>query len=320
MITYDIVGDVHGCADKLEGLLKQLGYRESDHAFRQSNHQAIFVGDLIDRGDKQKETLRLVRAMQEAGAAQVIMGNHEFNAISFSTPNPEIPGEFMRPHNDKNRKQHEECLAQLQMEPGLYRESIEWFRTLPLWVELGDKARVVHACWHQASIQAVADQVAPLTRMSDEFVEQANHRGTQEYEAIEILLKGPELNLKKFHQPSFEDKDGHERSHARIRWWNDKASTLDALAEIPGNATMKGGAPYPGLPDLPCSEGAEFDYRDPQLVFYGHYWRTGAPVKGTDWTTKTACVDFSAVKGGPLVAYRWEGENEIMAERFHAYP
>ena len=46
---FDIVGDVHGEADKLVGLLQQLGYRERDGAFKLSGHQAILVGDLIDR-------------------------------------------------------------------------------------------------------------------------------------------------------------------------------------------------------------------------------------------------------------------------------
>jgi hypothetical protein len=34
----------------------------------------------------------------------------------------------------------------------------------------------------------------------------------------------------------------------------------------------------------------------------------------------TACLDFSAVKGGPLVAYRWEGETEVSPHKFVKYP
>lgn len=46
-------------------------------------------------------------------------------------------------------------------------------------------------------------------------------------------------------------------------------------------------------------------------VFYGHYWRQGSPKHLHDWTDCTACVDFSAVKGGTLTAYRWSGEERI---------
>ena len=71
MIGYDIIGDVHGCVDKLEGLLKRLGYEKRDRVYLHSERQAIFVGDLIDRGDQQIETLQLVRAMIEAKSAHI---------------------------------------------------------------------------------------------------------------------------------------------------------------------------------------------------------------------------------------------------------
>jgi len=51
-------------------------------------------------------------------------------------------------------------------------------------------------------------------------------------------------------------------------------------------------------------------------VVYGHYWRTGTPEHGLDWTDTTACVDFSAVKGGNLTAYRWSGESTVRAENY----
>lgn len=88
MTAYDIIGDVHGTAVKLEGLLRTLGYTEVDGAYRLDGHQAVFVGDLIDRGDDQVRVLELVRAMVEAGTARVVMGNHEFNAIAWVTPHP----------------------------------------------------------------------------------------------------------------------------------------------------------------------------------------------------------------------------------------
>ena len=35
-----------------------------------------------------------------------------------------------------------------------------------------------------------------------------------------------------------------------------------------------------------------------------------------DFTDRTACVDFSAIKTGSLVAYRWSGESEIDEEHY----
>ena len=48
--------------------------------------QAIFVGDLIDRGPEQIESVRIAQTMVEAGSAQIVLGNHEFNAIAYATP------------------------------------------------------------------------------------------------------------------------------------------------------------------------------------------------------------------------------------------
>ena len=44
-MIYDVIGDVHGQADKLIGLLTQLGYQHDGQCFQAPpNHQAIFIG------------------------------------------------------------------------------------------------------------------------------------------------------------------------------------------------------------------------------------------------------------------------------------
>ena len=71
------------------------------------------------------------------------------------------------------------------------------------------------------------------------------------------------------------------------------------LAEVPGNSRTEDGEPYGALPDVEVDEvDRSFSYASPIPVFYGHYWRTDVPVEHEDWTPTTACVDFSAVKGG----------------------
>ena len=65
-----------------------------------------------------------------------------------------------------------------------------------------------------------------------------------------------------------------------------------------------------------CSGDRHFARMEPKSdtpVIYGHYWETGTP---TVSSPTTACVDYSAGKGGPLVAYRWSGESELADEHF----
>ena len=54
---YDLIGDIHGHADTLERLLKQLGYSRHHGVYGHSDRQAIFLGDFIDRGPQIRETL-----------------------------------------------------------------------------------------------------------------------------------------------------------------------------------------------------------------------------------------------------------------------
>ncbi|WP_234271031.1 metallophosphoesterase [Billgrantia ethanolica] len=83
---YDLIGDIHGHTDALERLLAALDYQERDGLWSHAERQVIFLGDFIDRGPKQVETVRIARAMVEAGQALAVMGNHEFNAVAWQRP------------------------------------------------------------------------------------------------------------------------------------------------------------------------------------------------------------------------------------------
>jgi Calcineurin-like phosphoesterase len=313
---YDIIGDVHGCAPALTALLDGLGYRESDStgAYGHPERQAIFVGDLVDRGDGQLRVLSIVKRMVDSGSAQIVMGNHEFNAIAYDTPNPDRSGLFLRPHSEKNNKQHQTFLDQVT---GHTRTAyLEWFKSFPLWLDLGG-LRVVHACWHEPSMQVVEEALGSNRFGSvDQFV-RATSKGDPLYDAIEVLLKGPELGLTEYGLPPYYDKDGHARHNARVAWWREDATSLRELAVMDGNFKTKGGQPYPELSDIELdTSAASFCYRGDVPVFYGHYWRRDLPVRGLDFTARTACVDFSAVAGDRLVAYRWSGEYEIREDHY----
>jgi protein phosphatase len=84
---FDIIGDIHGCFDELKDLLTRLGYcvnprGNGDGASgydvkHPEGRKVVFLGDLVDRGPKIPEVLRLVMGMIEAGTALCVPGNHD---------------------------------------------------------------------------------------------------------------------------------------------------------------------------------------------------------------------------------------------------
>jgi protein phosphatase len=76
---FDIVGDVHGCRDELDELLRRLGYaRDATGLWTHPGaRKVVFLGDLVDRGPRIADTLRTAMRMVEAGTALCVTGNHE---------------------------------------------------------------------------------------------------------------------------------------------------------------------------------------------------------------------------------------------------
>lgn len=83
---FDIIGDVHGCYDELYDLLTELGYTFDQDNFMASHpegRKAAFLGDLVDRGNKVAETLRLVMNMVKTGNALCVPGNHDVKLLRY---------------------------------------------------------------------------------------------------------------------------------------------------------------------------------------------------------------------------------------------
>ncbi len=96
---FDIIGDIHGCADELEQLLEELGYikrmkgegkgtNEEDALWyhmltyiHPAGRKAVFVGDLVDRGPRVLDTLRIVRNMVVEGSGICVPGNHDMKLL-----------------------------------------------------------------------------------------------------------------------------------------------------------------------------------------------------------------------------------------------
>jgi len=302
-MAYDIIGDIHGHSEKLINLLNKLGYRHRLGAWRHPDRSAIFVGDFIDRGPGQLDTIGIVRSMVDAGTAQAVMGNHEFNAIAWHTPHPEFETGYLRRRGTKNRNQHKAFLAEVEHDPELHKEHIDWFLTLPLWLDLPG-LRVIHACWHPGQMAAIEPVLQPGQPLNRELVVAASRRGSMEHRAVETLIKGIEIDLPPGHE--FRDKGGHRRDNVRTRWW-------DATADTYRKAAILALEQREALPDTPIPKSAMLGYDGDKPVFFGHYWWTGIP---GPLASDVACVDYSAGLGGPLVAYRWEGEAELEARGF----
>ncbi len=140
MTQYDIIGDIHGHADTLIALLKKLGYQNKGGYYQHATRTAIFLADFIDRGPQQQKVLYTVRPMIENGAALAVMANHEFNAICYAT---KLETGYVRPHNEKNTHQHQAFLDEYPFGSAAHLDAIEWFKTLPIYLDLPDLG-VVH--------------------------------------------------------------------------------------------------------------------------------------------------------------------------------
>jgi protein phosphatase len=148
---FDIIGDVHGCYDELVELLANLGY-ELSAAFpadsgttsdgkeglpqltpsssaavpesvgnpsvlrHPSGRKLIFLGDLVDRGPKVPQVLKLVMAAVASGAALCVPGNHDMKLMR-----------KLRGKNVQITHGLAESLAQLEAEPPEFQRQVADF-------------------------------------------------------------------------------------------------------------------------------------------------------------------------------------------------
>jgi hypothetical protein len=302
--AYDVIGDIHGRALELEALLNLLGYEKRNGCYRHPDRQVIFLGDFIDRGDRNREVVHIARSMVDAGQALAVMGNHEYNAICYHTRHPET-GEYLRPHSDKNMKQHGAFLQEFDGDAGGLDDVVGWFCQLPLYLDLGS-LRAIHACWHPGEL-AMVDETGCRDACLEykQFVRSAD-KGSPLYNAVETLLKGVEVDLPE--GIVFRDKDGYSRKAVRTRWWDNKGGSYRDMALAP----QKTLAVIPDV-DFPADKLVGYP-GDDSPVFFGHYWLTGRP---EPFRKNVCCVDYSVgISGGSLCCYRWNGEAVLSADKF----
>lgn len=297
MTSFDIIPDIHGQADKLVAQLHRLGWLNTEGTWRplEPDRQIIFLGDFIDRGPDNARVLHIVRNLVDSGRARAIMGNHELNAIHYHSIDPET-GKPFRAHTERNKSAHESFLTEFPIGSSGAKEAVEWFAKLPLWLDVGP-FRVIHACWSDAAVERLR-KLAPDGVLPYDALIASGRKSDPNHADIALLTKGPEVRLPE--GGTFRDGGGQIRDEVRLAWWRRNASTWrEAVVSVPDPNE---------LPDSPISEdaGALLYPEDAKPLFFGHYWMTGSIALEA---SNAICLDYSAARGGPLIAYRFSPED-----------
>jgi len=177
---------------------------------------------------------------------------------------------------------------------------------MPLFLEF-ERFRAVHACWHGPLIEQFRQQYGG-NRIDREFIYRSAIEDSFEWVLMDRLLRGTHLRL-----PNDEvmvSKDGFRRRFFRTKFWTTDPQYLIDVVFQPD--------PLPEhLARLPLNDEQRKDLihygPEEKLLFIGHYWRQGKPAPVT---SNIACIDYSAVKFGKLVAYRLDDETRILPEKF----
>jgi protein phosphatase len=138
---FDIIGDVHGCCDELEALLDKLGYRVTWAGGDVSvtppeERKVVFVGDLVDRGPRTPDVLRIVMAAVASGHGYAVQGNHD-----------EKLGRWLAGRDVKVAHGLQQSIDQLAAETEAFRAKVKAFLAdlrSHYWLD-GGKLAVAHA-------------------------------------------------------------------------------------------------------------------------------------------------------------------------------
>lgn len=284
--TYDIIGDVHGHYDKLISLLKKLGYEKHEGVWQKPKHQAVFVGDLIDKGPNAAAVLTTVKNMVDADTAMMVIGNHELNWIHDAADHTDDVLAFL----DATEKHHSrrQLTEAFKYEPERLIELFHWLRDQPIYIDQPD-LRVVHACWDENAIACLKE--ADIDRL-DRFG-LAAYRDT--YSDLHLALDRVIAGCAHQFPTSLAHNPGFRSIRFRIQWWPDNRVAINPIESdvVPVNI----GTPEP--------DGAP--------VFFGHYAMTGEP---DTLGANLVSVDYSAAYGGSLVAYRHTAGQPLDREHF----
>lgn len=307
MSGYDLIGDIHGCGNTLIRLLEQMGYSKRNGVYRHPTRKAVFVGDIIDRGPNIRLACHVVRDMVEAGSADIVMGNHEYNILTYLARSPAgFNRPYLRAHTKRNNFIVEQTLAQFANYESEFQSFLDWFLTIPLFLDY-EHFRVVHACWDQAMIDEYVRRYG-CNKINKEMLAESVNPQSFLYQFLDRMLRGTSLKLPD--ERSIVSKDGMVRQFFRTKFWQHNPKNYHDVVFQPDP-----------LPDdiehalLSPEEKQQLLFYGPneKPLFIGHYWMQGIPAP---IAPNIVCLDYSAVKYGRLVAYRLDQEKLPQAKKF----
>ena len=254
------IGDVQGCYDELKQLLDKI-------SFNSDRDRLWFTGDLVNRGPKSLQTLRMVRAMGEN--AVTVLGNHDLHLLATAY------------HHRKPGKK--DTLNDILSAPDS-KKLLNWLRSRPL-MHLDDGLGLVmvhaglHPEWTVKQARSLAHEVEAALR---------NGKHTAFYKAL--FADKPQ---------AWSDK---LKSWARLRYITNIFTRLRYVDEQ-GNASLN----YKGAPGtqpeglLPWFEFEPRRSKNTDIIF-GH-WSTLALVN--DYPFRNVYpLDTGCLWGGRLTAMR----------------
>jgi bis(5'-nucleosyl)-tetraphosphatase (symmetrical) len=113
------IGDIQGCAPSLKALVKKLPKKS----------KMIFLGDLVNRGPDSLGALRQLKALQESGRAECILGNHDLHLLAIDA--------------GLRKSKGLDTIEPILLAPDR-KELINWIRNRPMALSNG-KVLAVHA-------------------------------------------------------------------------------------------------------------------------------------------------------------------------------
>ncbi|MEQ8676851.1 MAG: polynucleotide kinase-phosphatase [Aggregatilineales bacterium] len=185
---FDIIGDIHGCYDELALLLSELGYAVNGETVTPPDgRKAVFLGDLVDRGPKTPQVLKLVMGMVTAGTAICIPGNHD--------------AKLKKALDGKNvQRKHglAESMEQLEAESPEFREQVAQFidGLVSHYVLDDGKLVVAHAGMREDMAGRASGKVrgfalyGETTGETDEFGLPVRHNWAAEYRGSAMVVYG----------------------------------------------------------------------------------------------------------------------------------
>ena len=187
---FDIIGDVHGCFDELVELIRQLGHGVDEATFTvqpANGRKLVFVGDLVDRGPRIPEVLKLVMNAVASGAALCVPGNHDVKLMR-----------KLRGRDVQITHGLAESLAQLANQPEDFRKRVaEFIDDLVSHYVLDDGKLVVAHAGMKESMQGRGSGAVrefalfgETTGETDEFGLPVRYNWAAEYRGVAAVVYG----------------------------------------------------------------------------------------------------------------------------------